>query len=241
MLSFSMNSSAQTCGFGCLGLGGFYAGYSFQQYDPSGLNRYLDEYSQIKFYDPIPNTFDEFGTAKGFRLGANVLRTKYKSWLFSFKGFYQFLNESKTSTLITEERNYKSKLSLDLNYWGFGFDAGIFLFGFMDFKIVDAQLTFHSTKLNWTNEFEGTTDLQYRNRKTNLGFQLGSGLIFHLAGDYISLETTAAYTQFSVSQIEDENGRVFSYPSSENLPVDKFINKGGLTLLVQLNIGIPIY
>lgn len=218
-------SSAQTCGFGCLGLGGFYAGYSFQQINAEGLNQSLIE------LDP---SAPKFTSAKGFRLGANLFRTKYKSFLLTFKGYYQFLNEQQSVIIPRIESPATIKNSLDLNYWGVGFDGGISVWTFMDLKILDAQVTFHSAKLT-VNEDGAETNPEnvFRNTKTKVGFQVGSGLIFHLAGDYISFETTAAYSKFSIGEFQNDNGT--SYTDTD------LIKNGGLNLVVQLNIGIPLY
>lgn len=223
-LLLSSSASGQTCGFGCLGLGGFYAGYSFQKYDSELLN---NSFQNVNTSSP------GFGTAKGFRLGANLFRTKYKSFLFTFKGYYQFLNEEKTINSETAERTSSFKNSLDLNYWGIGFDTGLLLLSFMDLKLLDAQVTFHTAKLTITEGSEPDPGQVFKSSKTKIGFQLGSGFIFHLAGDYISLETTAAYSKFAIDQLANEADTPYSS--------GKFIEKGGLNLVVQLNVGIPLY
>ncbi len=69
-----------------------------------------------------------------------------------------------------------------------------------------------------------------------MGFSIGSGLIFNLVEDYISLEATGLFTFVEIDYlINDVNGdRIPSQNES------KMVSKGGLQGIIQLNIGIPL-
>jgi hypothetical protein len=65
---FNNPLQAQSFGFGCLGLVGGYAGYSHQNYIPSGLNDYILVYNEIRT-DSLVSPVSSFGKARGFRVG----------------------------------------------------------------------------------------------------------------------------------------------------------------------------
>ena len=61
-------STAQTFGFGCLGLSGFYAGYSQQEYNASGVNSFV--LTQTVLIDPANKI--EFKKLTGYRIFAII-------------------------------------------------------------------------------------------------------------------------------------------------------------------------
>ncbi|MGE5364068.1 MAG: hypothetical protein ACM3SM_08055 [Bacteroidota bacterium] len=234
----SRDSYAQTCGFGCFGLGGFYVGFGVQKYEAPGLNDYVKKYNR-EHSSTITKKMDEFGQATGFRLGANLFRTKYRRFMFSAKGYYQFLKEEKSSDEIVDNKELKNTYSLNFNYWGVGVDIGYSIFSFVDWKIVDAALTFHSAELNIQKTPAGLEpDIQMSGEKTVLGYSLGSGFVIRLVGDYVSIEATASYSKFSIESVKgDNNTGIVGNETGDS----KFIDDGGLGAAVQLNIGIPLY
>ena len=54
----------QSFGFGCLGFVGGFGGYSYQEYKPNGLNRYVQNFNSINS-EYIENKMSEFGKATG--------------------------------------------------------------------------------------------------------------------------------------------------------------------------------
>lgn len=231
---FSKSVSAQTCGFGCLGLGGFYAGYSVEKFDAPGLNEFVTLINSSRT-STVVEPLKKFGQAKGFRLGANIFRTKSEGFLFSVKGYYQFMKEDQKLVESVDNKNVTTDYSLNLNYWGVGVDLGFTLFSIIDWKVVDAQVTFHSLTLDTQRNPSpaGFTPDQYTNADRSIGYSVGSGLIFRLVGHYISLETTAGYNNFSVDEVKDQNEKL--------LNMKNIVNKGGFYGTVQLNVGIPLY
>ncbi|MFH1198462.1 MAG: hypothetical protein V1720_22355, partial [bacterium] len=109
------NMLAQTCGFGCLGLSGFYGGYSYQQFNADGLNQYLNSTLLDIVNDDVEQI--EFKEGRGFRFGANIFRAKFDDYFITAKGFFQFLKEEKTRSGNLNS-NLQKKLELQMNYWG---------------------------------------------------------------------------------------------------------------------------
>ncbi|MDP4197162.1 MAG: hypothetical protein Q8940_19090 [Bacteroidota bacterium] len=241
ILGLSSDLKAQTCGFGCLGLGGFYGGYTVQKYEPNGLNDFIHAYNN-EHSATLKEKMKDFGSsAAGFRVGANIFRTRSSHLFFSIKGFYQYLKEEHE---LKDEVSPGSVLSttytLDLNYYGLGLDLGVILGKRVDLKVIDAQVTFHSADFQPRTSAPDNkiNDSDFENEKTVTGFTIGSGLIVHIIPDYVSLEATAGYTKFSFDQLRND-----SNANLENSfdTINNFIKNGGLTATIQLNVGIPLY
>lgn len=238
ILSFCIRTEAQTCGFGCLGLGGFYAGYNIQKYNPAGLNGYIKAFNETHastMAQPLP----QFGSATGFRVGANLFRTKYNKFLFSAKGYYQFLKEDQQAVEVVSDETITTKYTLNLNYYGVGMDFGYSLGKYLDLKIADAQITFHSADLDIlaTSSSSDQKESSFSNSSMRVGYQVGSGLVFHLVGDYISLEATAGYASFKFDKLQNTD----SVSGDTVEAVSNFIENGGFFGILQLNVGIPLY
>ncbi len=222
---------SQTCGFGCLGLSGVYGGYSIQQYKADGLNNYLN--SQFPFQKLDFN----FSEGKGLRFGMNVVRADYGNFFFTFKGFYQFIIEEQTQ--IVSSRNIRSvDAKLEMNNWGVAIDLGIPLIGFIDWKIIDGSINFFTPKVTIKKRFNDIvlSEDVYSPTKVGMGFSVGSGLIFNIVKDYISIEATGRYNFIEIENLSsDVDGSLI--PSDGN---SKLINKGGIQAIIQLNVGIPL-
>ncbi len=235
LIIFNFESNSQTCGFGCFGLGGFYAGYGIQNYNAGGLNNY---FVQLRMNNPkISRPVSEFKSASGFRIGANFFRTKYSGFLFTAKGFYQFSKEENHTFQNIEDNSVKRNFVLDLNYWGLGFDIGHSFIPFVDWKIIDASMNFHSADFYDQIETVQFQEKQYSNSKLSLGFSIGTGFVIRLLQHYISIESTAGYSRFSFSNFYDEN----NVPLIENSNDKNLIEGGGFFGIIQLNVGIPLY
>jgi hypothetical protein len=69
-----------------------------------------------------------------------------------------------------------------------------------------------------------------------MGFSVGSGLIFNIIEDYVSLEATGMYTFVEIDYLtNDLDGSKIPTEDSGS----KFISRGGLQAFIQLNVGIP--
>ncbi|HEX2867861.1 MAG TPA: hypothetical protein VHO03_12505 [Ignavibacteriales bacterium] len=238
LLLISFRTEAQTCGFGCLGLGGFYAGYGIQDYKATGFNEFIRKTAGSA---SATVQMPEFGRANGFRVGANIFRTRFNNLIFSTKGYYQFLKEeNQLFENIEGDGSVNTKYTLNLNYYGLGVDVGYSLGKLLAVKFVDAQVTFHSANLTSavTSSEAPLKETDYSNDKLAVGYTLAGGLIFRLAGDYISLEATAGYTRFSFGNLINDD---LNSKPDEVTAIDNFISDGGLFGLIQLNVGIPLY
>lgn len=217
---------AQTCGFGCLGMSGFYGGYTIQEYDADALN------SVIASEIPQDAFTKKFGRAQGYRVGGNIFRAGFSGFFVTAKGFYQFLNEKHTYELSSSSKEYK----LSLNYWGLGLDFGFPLFSFFDFKLIEGGATIFSSKLEISNGTHEKNVKIYETIKTDLSYYIGTGFVFHLIPNYISIEGTAFYSIFNIDDMEDAQGNKFVV---SNLTGTVFSGKKfGATL--QLNLGLPL-
>ncbi|MEI7812023.1 MAG: hypothetical protein WCJ01_06310 [Ignavibacteria bacterium] len=236
----SGEAQAQTCGFGCLGLGGFYGGYTVQKYDAHGLNAYIQGYN-VANASAIKQKMSRFGdNAQGLRLGANIFRTKSDHAFFSVKGFYQFMKEEHRAVEIISDKEVSTTWKLDLNYYGAGADFGLVLGRWFDLKIIEAEVTFNTANLS-VNENPVSTKLnnvEFRNSTKVIGYTIGGGFIFHLIIDYVSIEATAGYTNFKADQLENQSAQK---PDNSFDSIKNFIAGGGITGSVQMNVGIPLY
>lgn len=241
LLSLPQIAMTQTCGFGCLGLSGIYVGYSFENYSADGLNQQLNsDLEKVGINDQSYN----FHSGQGFRFGMNIVRANFESYFFSVKGYYQFLEEEQVVTgsilpddLLNVEYDLKSKL--EMNHWAMGFDFGIPLVNFLDWKIVDGSIKFYNTQL-LNQVIENNTvveEAKYTTPKISVGYALGSGFIIHIIKDYISIEGTGMYNFTNVDYLTNDNNS--SRFPDENSKTD-LVNSGGFSGIVQLNIGIPL-
>ena len=234
-LLLSSKMQAQTFGFGCLGLSGFYAGISEESYDASGVNDFLSV-SLTGNLAASSNNSLKFEKGTGYRIGGNLFRAKFNKVFVTAKGYYQFLKEEKSTSNTSSGSTYNSKYTLSLNHWGVAVDFGVNLFWILDWKVLEGNVMFYSGEFT-TEDFKDNilvSDTKYELDKTQVGYYIGSGLILHLVPDYLSVEGTVG---FSFVKIE-------SMKRIDNLGNEIFINKaipgGGFGATVQLNVGFPL-
>ncbi len=231
--------NAQSFGFGCLGLSGFYAGFSKQNYDNSGLNDYISQ--RINFFDPsktIINDKLEFTQGTGYRIGANFFRAKWDKFFISAKGYYQFLKESKEIFAQLQNVDTREKYQITMNHWGVGIDLGVPLFWILDWKIAEANVTFYNIEFSQETLFNNVSqsEIKFNPEKNNIGYFIGTGLILHLIPDYISVEGTAGFNIIQVDKLSNSSGITIPATSSSK----KAIEKGNLSITLQLNVGFPL-
>lgn len=231
---FNIPNYAQTCGFGCLGLSGAYAGYTYEQYSANGIDEIVKSFKEK---NALTGNVD-FKEARGYRFGANIFRAQFNHFFFSAKGFYQFLKEEKSKFSSPSNVPTEEKYTLTLNHWGVGLDLGIPVFNFLDLKLVEGGVTFYNSgfKAQVNRDGKEVSTIEYENNKTDIGYYLGSGIIIHIIKDYISLEGTAFYHKLNITQMNPLENSSLQLP----LPGESFVDKGGLGGTVQLNIGFPL-
>ena len=238
LLLFILGSNSllksQSFGFGCLGLSGFYGGFTQQAYVADGIN----EFVQQNYSSPNQKPGITFKEGTGFRIGANLFRAKMDYAFITLKGFYQFMKEEHQIIDDVQSGILKNNYQLSMNYWGVGLDFGIPLFSIVDWKIVEGGITFYNSELSYRillND-EEQSELKLSPETTKLGYYVGSGIILHLVRDYISIEGTAAYSILRIDNMNNDNGDSLLPESSTK----KAMGKGGFTATVQLNIGFPL-
>lgn len=227
--------SAQTFGFGCLGLSGFYAGFSEYRFEAPAISAFAN--AQIQLHNPAQATSVEFGKATGYRVGANIFRAKWDKFFISTKGYYQFLKEEISQPFISGGEELKYDYKLNLNHWGLAADLGVPLFWILDWKIIEGSVTIFQIDFD-QQLFSGTKQIsekKFSSNKTKVGYYFGTGLILHLVPDYISMEGTIAYNNIELDQLTGDDGN--SIPVSTS--TKRLIEKGIWSATLQLNIGVP--
>lgn len=234
LTTFSVQISAQSFGFGCLGLAGFYAGVSEYRYDVPGINTFIN-LDQITLTSALSNQSDQikFEKGTGYRIGANFFRAKWSGFFLSAKGYYQFVKEEKESNAsISSQQKYQ----LNMNNWGVGVDFGTPIVSILDWKILEGNVTFFVPDLNIdyyeNNKFISSTKFQPENVK--ISYFIGTGVILHVVPDYLSLEGTAGYNFLQIEKFKNDN-EIFIGSSSENA-----VKNGGWSATVQINVGFPL-
>ncbi|NOG99903.1 MAG: hypothetical protein HND52_18240 [Ignavibacteriae bacterium] len=233
VLLSSSNLFAQSCGFGCLGLSGFYVGYTMHNYEADGLNKYLAENLSSNAVNDIPT----FSKGRGFRVGANFFRAHFDDFFFSAKGYYQFVDEHYDIKVeqISEIDKYNYKLQSD--YFGIGVDFGIPLFKFVDWKIIEGGVNIYRTEVNIESFYleNKVSESEFEQKEAEVGYYVASGVIVHILKDYISIEGTASYNFFNGGDVEDKSSKLRITDNNTNL-----IEKSGFAAAVQLNLGFPL-
>ena len=244
LIFFSLISitKAQTFGFGCLGFVGGYGGFVYQDFNASGLNEYISSFNQTEFVNTPVN---EFTKETGFRVGLNLFRATFqKGFMITAKGFYQSLASTNKGSVGAAGGDDNFSMKLNLQNWAIGFDVGWEFTRLVSWKILDGSLNFNYVTLTETTDLPGETTVQkYKSDSGVFGYSIATGIIISLLKDYISLEGSAGYTYLSISNVYDENGSPLLNPptvSSSNFINEDFINAGGFTAVVQLNVGFPL-
>lgn len=229
---FYKNIYAQTFGFGCLGFTGGFGGVVYESYKADGLNAYL------KTLEKSP---EEFKYSVGYRVGINIFRASWESgFILSAKGYYQSLSNTKKSSGMLADGS-SNTLDLDLKNWGVGIDIGYAITNFFSWKIIDGAVHFNNVRLtNTTDSIGSTTVNKYKSDAGVFGYSVGTGIIIGIVKDYISIEGLAAYTSLKIEKLKSDNGVFFSDKLSPADANKNFIDSGGFTAVIQLNIGFPL-
>lgn len=242
-LAFS-DLHSQTFGFGCLGFVGGYGGFTYQQYNAEGFNDYIEQFNQAEF---VNSPIDEFSFATGYRVGLNFFRATFQNGIIlTAKGFYQSLDKTNKGGVGITGATDNYTLDLDLRSFSLGFDVGWEFTKILSWKILDGSLNFNNISLTQTTDLPGSTSVyKYESESGLIGYSIGTGIIFSIIKDYISIEGLAGYTHLSVDNLYDDSGTPFLNPPTEFIStVDttekKFIESGGFAAVIQLNVGFPL-
>jgi hypothetical protein len=194
-----------------------------------------------RYSEYIENNMSEFGTASGFRVGINIFRAKFSGFFVTAKTYYQQLNEQHNALVYQTAIGIDYQYDLKIKSWGIGVDFGIPVTSYFSWKIIDGSVLINSILFTETiNSSEGTSVSKFNSDKTEIGYSIGSGFVFEIFKDYISLEGVASYSQLTVDKMKNEDGSGYLEYSSQTGSVDKFINSGGFNAVIQLNLGFPL-
>lgn len=237
ILFFNSSAFSQTFGFGCLGFVGGYGGYTYQQYNADGLNSFVQSFNDSRPAGSTP--MDKFKFATGYRVGINFFRATFENgMILTAKGYYQALGKKNKTSEDTETGTNDYAFDLDLKNWGIGIDVGINVFEGVSWKVIDGALNFNNVKFSTTSNFPGETIVEvYNSDGSNLGYSLGTGIIVAIIKDYVSIEGLAGYTNFKISEVKNNLGSPLSVSGIDN---QNFIDSGGFTAVIQLNVGFPL-
>ncbi len=238
---FTPSVKAQAFGFGCLGFVGGYGGYSYQIYQPTEFNDYIDAFNLLR-KDSLSSPMSHFGKAKGYRVGVNLFRADFSGFILTAKGFYQKLTEKKDAFTSTSFGSTNTTFEVDLKNWGVGIDLGTTLTGALSWKVIDAAILFNTATLTTTVNAPGaiTEVHKFNSEKASLGYTVGTGFIFAIIKEYITLEGVAGYTVFSIEKMKYDEGVYLTVTEKSDIIMQKFIETGGFNAVIQLNIGFPL-
>jgi len=234
MISISSITEAQTFGFGCLGFVGGYGGFTYQQYDAKGLNEFIKQWNTIEF---VHEQVEEFSFATGYRIGLNFFRATFKNnIILTAKGFYQSLDKTNNAKFSDANSDNRYTLDLDMINWAVGVDVGWEFTKVISWKILDGSLNFNNVTLTQTTDLPGESDVnKYESDSGVLGYSLGTGIIAAI-NQYVSIEGLAGYTYIVIDNIYSDNGESFLNTNYK----EKFIDSGGFSTVIQLNVGFPL-
>lgn len=241
VVTFSTNINSQTFGFGCLGFFSGYGGAVYQSFKADGLNQFVEYFNEMNS-GALNEPLQDYKGAFGYRVGVNFFRATWESgFILTAKGYYQSLSRTRESTENSADGNTNQTFELDLKNWAVGVDFGYAITNFFSWKIVDGSINFNNVSLtNTSNSPEGTDVSKYTSDSNVLGYSVGTGLIFFIIKDYISLEGFAGYTGLTIEKLNYDEGnrsRLSALNEDENI---NFIDSGGFTGVIQLNIGFPL-
>jgi hypothetical protein len=231
---------AQSFGFGCLGLVGGFGGYTYQRYQPAGLNNYIMNFNESRI-DSATNPMDNFGTAKGFRFGINFFRADFQGLILTTKGFYQSIVEKHDAEITSNQGSSLYKYELRFSNWGLGIDLGTSITKSFSWKVLEATLLFNKVTFTDNQNYPGGISFvrEYQSESV-LGYTVGTGFILSIVEGYISLEGLAGYTQMNISSVKLSDETELTIYENSTEPMINFIDNGGFIAVIQLNIGFPL-
>ena len=234
-LFFSFNVFAQDdcCGFGSvfgsLLQSGIFGGYGIQQYSPKGLNDFLADYNTETGLD-----FNDFGTAFGWRVGANIIQLRHDDWLIGVKLYFQSVTEAQDQDGTYQGEDATQEFEMEIDRWGFGMSFSYILNNNFDVRIFDALLTIND--ITFTNTIKSSNappQDEFTNETGGIGFSADAGIVWYPLPPYLSIEVLGGYSFFSIETVRD-----YDY---DNFPTgnEDFIDGGGFFACAVLTVGIP--
>jgi len=219
IISFTSDTKAQDdcCGvgsvFSSLVQSGIFGGYGIQMYGAKGLNEVTVNIEGIK----------DFGTAMGWRVGANIIQIQREQVMVGFKFYYQSMTEKQNLT--------GQDMKLDINQWNLGMSFSYIINNSFDIRIFDAYLSWTSAELTRTGD--GFDDIVFKSPESNIGFTADAGIVYYPFPPYVAIEVLGGYSFFSVDKVNLEEGE-------DNLDtINDIVDGGGFFAVAVLTVGLP--
>lgn len=229
--SFSLKAQDDCCGLGSIFQNmvqsGIFGGYGMQQYSAEGLN-YL-----IHGTPGWDENFNDFGTAYGWRAGANILGFRAHDLMVTLKFYYQSMRERQEASGTFEGEQATQELTVDINNWNLGMSLSYILGPNFDLRIFDIYLTW--TSVEFTNEIKSSNAPpkdNYTTPSANTGFTADAGIVWYPLPPYLSIEVLGGYSIFNAEQVDLENGGSLTTSGD-------FVDGGGFFAMAVLTVGIP--
>lgn len=241
LLTGTPRLNAQELGFGCLGLVGGFGGYTSQGVHTDELNDFVRSYNTLH-KDSLYQGMGQFGNLKGFRLGVNLLRQNLQGMILTFKVFYENLIERKTGIILVSSQQENTFTELAMKNFGIGIDIGTELTRSLSLKIIDATIVFSQIRFTESlhNPAGQIVNYVYTAEDEPIGVTLGTGFIFELIDDYVSLEGSAGYMFVETRNMKTTEGRYLTKGPRSDEKMKYIINSGGFNATLQLNIGVTL-
>jgi len=220
---------------------GVYGGYGIQMFRAEGFNHSIDIYNQRR-ETTLTKKMDEFGTATGFKVGANIFQFLVDDILMGMRVSYQWMKEKNEATANLTNGTARREYDLTLKTFGIGMFFSYYASRRWDIKFLDATLTWNNADLvNRLIEPAQTTEQKLSNPESVIGFSLAGGITFYPLPPYISLEGSVGYSFFSIEEMEfEDTGGKLQVDEGTATPMTNFIDGGGLFAFIQLNISVPL-
>lgn len=220
---------------------GINGGYGIQYYKPTGFNRYIDAYN-LNHASTLKTKMDNFGTALGFKIGANVAQVQVDNFLFGLKGDYHQMNEKHSASAdISPGVQATREYDLTLKSFGVGISASYVVAKRLDIKFLDLMINWNYAILkNKYNDPTVSKEEKLESLEKSIGFSAGAGLTFYPVPPYLAIEGTVGYSFFSIDQMQFDGGALFlqQTPNGGGIMTD-FIESGGFFAFIQLNLAFP--
>lgn len=241
LLTGTPRLNAQELGFGCLGLVGGFGGYTSQGVHTDELNDFVRSYNTLH-KDSLYQGMGQFGNLKGFRLGVNLLRQNLQGMILTFKVFYENLIERKSGIILVSSQQENTFTELAMKNFGIGIDIGTELTRSLNLKIIDATIVFSQIRFTESlhNQAGQIVNYVYTAEDEPIGVTLGTGFIFELIDDYVSLEGSAGYMFVETRNMKTTEGRYLTKGPRSDEKMKYIINSGGFNATLQLNIGVTL-
>lgn len=192
---------------------GIFGGYGIQMYSAEGLNEVTINIEGI----------EDFGTAMGWRVGANIIQLQHEQLMMGLKFYYQEMREK-------QDLNGQD-MTLDITQFNLGTSFSYIISNSFDIRIFDVLISWTNAELTRTGD--GFDDIVFESPEANTGFTADAGIVYYPFPPYVSLEVLGGYSIFSVDKVNLEQG-------DDNIDtINDIVDGGGFFAVAVLTVGLP--